>query len=48
MQALLRNALAEPYVLGASGGAAIGALLAMLSGAALAWVNLGAALGAAR
>jgi len=47
MQALLRNALAEPYLLGASGGAAIGALLAMLAGAALAWVNLGAALGAA-
>lgn len=47
LQALLRNALAEPYLLGASGGAAIGALLAMLAGAALAWVNLGAALGAA-
>ncbi|HEX4328977.1 MAG TPA: iron chelate uptake ABC transporter family permease subunit [Burkholderiales bacterium] len=47
MQALLRNALAEPYLLGASGGAAIGALLAMLTGAALAWVNLGAAAGAA-
>lgn len=47
MQALLRNALAEPYLLGASGGAAIGALCAMLAGAALAWVNLGAALGAA-
>jgi len=47
MQALLRNALAEPYLLGASGGAAIGALLAMLAGAALAWINLGAAAGAA-
>ncbi|MDB5802768.1 MAG: btuC [Betaproteobacteria bacterium] len=47
MQALLRNALAEPYLLGASGGAAIGALLAMLTGAALAWINLGAAAGAA-
>lgn len=47
MQALLRNALAEPYLLGASGGAAIGALLAMLAGAALSWVNLSAALGAA-
>ncbi len=46
MQALLRNALAEPYLLGASGGAAIGALVAMLAGGALAWVNLGAALGA--
>ena len=46
MQALLRNALAEPYLLGASGGAAVGALLAMLAGATLAWVNLGAGLGA--
>ena len=33
MQALLRNPLADPYVLGVSGGAAVGALLAML----LAW-----------
>ena len=30
MQALLRNPLADPYVLGVSGGAAVGALLAML------------------
>lgn len=30
MQALLRNPLADPYVLGVSGGAAIGALSAML------------------
>ncbi len=30
MQALLRNPLAEPYVLGVSGGAAVGALGAML------------------
>ena len=30
MQALLRNPLAEPYVLGVSGGAAVGALSAML------------------
>ena len=32
MQVLLRNPLADPYVLGLSGGAAVGALLAMLSG----------------
>jgi cobalamin transport system permease protein len=31
-QALLRNPLAEPYILGISGGAAIGAILAMLIG----------------
>ncbi|WP_136419400.1 iron ABC transporter permease [Herbaspirillum sp. ST 5-3] len=30
MQALLRNPLADPYVLGVSGGAAVGALFAML------------------
>ena len=34
MQVLLRNPLADPYVLGLSGGAAVGALLAMLGGAA--------------
>lgn len=32
MQVLLRNPLADPYVLGISGGAAVGALLAMLLG----------------
>ena len=32
MQVLLRNPLADPYVLGLSGGAATGALLAMLAG----------------
>ncbi|MBU0485287.1 MAG: iron ABC transporter permease [Proteobacteria bacterium] len=31
-QALLRNALAEPYILGVSGGSAIGAIIAMLFG----------------
>ena len=31
-QALLRNPLAEPYILGISGGSAIGAILAMLIG----------------
>lgn len=43
MQALLRNPLADPYVLGTSGGAAVGALIALLAGAAL-WI--GAAAGA--
>ncbi|HEX8989280.1 MAG TPA: iron ABC transporter permease [Rhodocyclaceae bacterium] len=42
MQVLLRNPLADPYVLGISGGAAVGALLAMLGGLALAFVHLGA------
>jgi iron complex transport system permease protein len=32
MQVLLRNPLADPYVLGVSGGAGVGALLAMLLG----------------
>ncbi|MBD3670501.1 MAG: iron ABC transporter permease [Gammaproteobacteria bacterium] len=32
MQVLLRNPLADPYVLGVSGGAAVAALLAMLAG----------------
>src|SRR6056300_744882 len=31
-QALLRNPLAEPYILGVSGGSAIGAIIAMLIG----------------
>ncbi len=31
-QALLRNSLAEPYILGVSGGSAIGAIIAMLVG----------------
>ncbi|MGV8898872.1 MAG: FecCD family ABC transporter permease [Burkholderiaceae bacterium] len=37
MQALLRNPLADPYVLGVSGGAAVGALAAMLF-MATAWI----------
>lgn len=37
-QALLRNPLAEPYILGVSGGAAVGAVLAItLGGGALVW-----------
>jgi iron complex transport system permease protein len=34
MQVLLRNPLADPYILGTSGGAAVAALIAMLLGAA--------------
>jgi iron complex transport system permease protein len=34
MQVLLRNPLADPYILGTSGGAAVAALTAMLLGAA--------------
>jgi iron complex transport system permease protein len=43
MQALLRNPLADPYILGTSGGAAVGALLAMMFSLAMA---VGAAAGA--
>jgi len=42
-QALLRNPLAEPYILGVSGGAAIGAILGILSGLArFPWGSLAA------
>ena len=46
MQALLRNPLADPYVLGVSGGAAVGALAVMLAGLAGVAVDAGAAAGA--
>ncbi len=46
MQILLRNPLADPYILGISGGASVGALLAMLAGVASILVS-GAALGGA-
>ncbi len=46
LQALLRNALADPYVLGVSGGAALGALLALVAGAGIAFLHVGALLGA--
>jgi len=46
MQVLLRNPLADPYVLGLSGGAAVGALGAMLAGLGALAVNLGASAGA--
>ncbi|MDE1169068.1 MAG: iron ABC transporter permease [Pseudomonas sp.] len=49
LQALLRNALAEPYVLGVSAGASTGAVLVMLLGlgGGLIGISLGAFLGAA-
>jgi len=46
LQVLLRNPLADPAILGVSGGAAAGALAAMLAGAAAAAVNLCALAGA--
>jgi len=49
LQVLLRNPLADPYVLGISGGAGIGALLAIILGFGVVGVNglaLGGALGA--
>jgi iron complex transport system permease protein len=46
LQALFRNPLADPYVLGVSGGAAVGALLAMMAGVAAAVVQSSAILGA--
>jgi iron complex transport system permease protein len=46
MQVLLRNPLADPYVLGVSGGAAVGALSAMLFGLPLLFIHGGAFAGA--
>jgi iron complex transport system permease protein len=46
MQALLRNPLADPYVLGVSAGASVGALLALLSLGAL-WLVDASAFGGA-
>ncbi len=46
LQALLRNPLADPYILGISGGAAVGALAAMLLGAGLATTQLSSFSGA--
>lgn len=46
MQVLLRNPLADPYVLGISGGAAVGALGAILAGATSGWIDGGAFIGA--
>ncbi len=47
LQVLLRNPLADPYLLGISGGAATGALAAMLLGASSAAMHLWAFAGAA-
>jgi len=46
LQALFRNPLADPYVLGVSGGAAVGALCAMLAGLAALAVQSAAVAGA--
>jgi iron complex transport system permease protein len=46
LQALLRNPLADPYVLGISGGASVAALLAILAGWTAAAVDGAAAVGA--
>jgi iron complex transport system permease protein len=46
LQALFRNPLADPYVLGVSGGAAIGALLALMAGAEALVVHSAAVVGA--
>lgn len=42
MQVLLRNPLADPYILGSSGGAAVAALLAMMLGMGSAIVDIAA------
>lgn len=47
LQVLLRNPLAEPYLMGISGGAAVGALWMLLLGAALWLVHAAAIVGAA-
>lgn len=46
MQVLLRNPLAEPYILGTSGGAAVAALLGMVLGWGAAWIDVAAFCGA--
>src|SRR5512134_592202 len=46
LQVLLRNPLADPYILGVSGGAAVGALLAMLLGWGLMLTNIASLAGA--
>jgi len=46
MQVLLRNPLAEPYILGSSGGAAVAALIAMMLGFGSALIDTAAFAGA--
>jgi iron complex transport system permease protein len=45
LQVLLRNPLADPYILGVSGGAAVGALASLLLGLGSVWVSGNAMLG---
>lgn len=45
LQVLLRNPLADPYVLGVSGGAAVAALGSMLLGLGAAWISTNAFIG---
>ena len=47
LQALVRNPLADPYLLGLSGGAGLGAVLALAAGVASAWALPAAAFGGA-
>ena len=46
MQVLLRNPLADPYILGVSGGAAVAALSAMIAGLGGLWITGSAFIGA--
>ena len=46
MQVLLRNPLADPYILGVSGGSAVGALTAISLGATGIWLTQSALVGA--
>lgn len=46
MQVLLRNPLADPYILGVSGGAAVATLIAMLIGISGSWLTGSAFIGA--
>jgi iron complex transport system permease protein len=46
LQAILRNPLAEPYLLGTSSGAGLGAVIALTLGAAFAYIPLAAFIGA--
>ena len=46
MQVLLRNPLADPYILGVSGGAAVAALLGIMLGFGGFWIDAGAFVGA--
>lgn len=46
LQAMFRNPLADPYVLGVSGGAAVGAMLAIVAGAGAIAVQSAAGVGA--